>query len=79
MREWAANRTPGVDVNSSTEKFVNYWRSKTRDATKLDWVATWHNWLISDLERVASKPTPEQRARQTMALATDIDMKEIEQ
>jgi hypothetical protein len=79
MREWAATRTPGVDVNSSTEKFVNYWRSKTRDATKLDWVATWHNWLISDLERVASKPTPEQRARATLALATDIDMREIEQ
>lgn len=77
MREWAATRTPGVDVNSSTEKFVNYWRAKTRDAAKLDWPATWRNWLISDSERTATKPTPEQRARATLSLATDIDMKEL--
>jgi hypothetical protein len=79
MRAWAAGRVPGVDVDASTEKFVNYWRAKTRDATKLDWRGTWDNWLLSDFERVVKsrKPTPEERARATLALATDIDMREI--
>lgn len=58
MRQWAAKRVPGVNVDASTEKFVNYWRAKTRDATKHDWRATWDNWLISDFERgPQSKPT----------------------
>jgi hypothetical protein len=74
MRDWAEERTPGVNVNTSTEKFVNYWRATTRGATKNDWPATWRNWLISDFERLTTntKPTPEQRARQTLALATDL-------
>ena len=34
MRAWAAGRTPGVDVNTATEKFVNYWRAKASAATR---------------------------------------------
>jgi hypothetical protein len=79
MRAWAQTRTPGVDVDSATEKFANYWRAKTSGATKLDWRGTWDNWLISDFERSTTnrKPTPEQRARTTLSLATDIDMREL--
>lgn len=57
MRQWASQRVPGVNVNTSTEKFVNYWRAKTRDGTKLDWRATWDNWLISDFEKLAPSKT----------------------
>lgn len=70
MREWAAMRTPLVDVESSTERFVNHWRAKSgKDATKLDWPATWRNWLLRDQENLASrtKLTPTQRAMQTAA------------
>lgn len=57
MRAWAASRTPNVNVDLSTEMFVNYWRSKARDATKRDWPATWRNWLLSDQDRAkASAP-----------------------
>lgn len=61
MREWAAANAPNVDVNTATAKFVDYWRAKSgRDATKLDWVATWRNWLRTDAERhqpqAAAKP-----------------------
>jgi len=62
MRAWAATRVPGVNVDSSTEKFANYWRAKTRDATKHDWRATWDNWLISDFEKL-----PTQKPRTTAA------------
>lgn len=63
-------RTPLVDVESSTERFVNHWRAKSgKDATKLDWPATWRNWLLRDQENLASrtKLTPTQRAMQTAA------------
>lgn len=63
MRAWADGRTPGVNVDASTEKFVNYWRAKSgAGATKRDWEATWNNWLISDYERL-----PQQRPQQASA------------
>ncbi|KQY73963.1 hypothetical protein ASD52_26395 [Ensifer sp. Root142] len=42
------------------DKFRDYWNAKTgKDATKLDWPATWRNWL-----RNAAKPRnrPHQQA-----------------
>lgn len=75
MRLWAAEKVPLVDVDVSTAKFVDFWRAKTgKDATKLDWVATWRNWLRSDQERAErfhTKPTPTNRAMQTLALGLD--------
>lgn len=76
MRQWAATHAPAVDVDRSTMKFANHFRAKTgRDATKLDWVLTWQNWLLNDADR--SKPTPEARARATVTLATEL-VKEVE-
>lgn len=48
MRIWAKEKAPEVDLDVSTEKFVNYWLSKPTDATKLDWVATWRNWILNE-------------------------------
>ncbi|MGN6199104.1 hypothetical protein [Humibacter sp.] len=51
MAAWARENCPNVDGRRSTEMFVNYWRAKTgRDATKLDWPATWRNWMLRDQE-----------------------------
>jgi hypothetical protein len=48
MVTWARERVPGVDGKTETEKFVNFWRAKTgKDATKLDWPATWRNWMLN--------------------------------
>jgi hypothetical protein len=48
MRAYAAEKRPNLDVLEETEKFTNYWRAKTgRDATKLDWLATWQNWILN--------------------------------
>lgn len=57
MRSWAAQKTPDVDLELSTEKFINYWTAASgAKATKLDWVATWRNWMLSDQERAPKKP-----------------------
>jgi hypothetical protein len=37
-------------VRLEAERFADHWRSKTgKDATKLDWLATWRNWCRSDI------------------------------
>ena len=48
MRLWAASKAPDADLNTETEKFINYWVAKSgKDATKLDWTATWRNWILN--------------------------------
>lgn len=55
MVEWATVNTPTVDGRRETEKFINYWRAKSgKDATKLDWTATWRNWMLNAAERQPS-------------------------
>lgn len=52
MVAWAREKAPDVNGRRATEKFVNYWQSKTgRDATKLDWVRTWRNWMLDEQDR----------------------------
>jgi len=48
MRAWFDNNIGNtVDGRRETEKFRNYWRAKTgQSATKLDWEATWRNWML---------------------------------
>lgn len=45
MRAWARENTP--DVNESEHaKFCDYWRAQPgAKGVKLDWVATWRNWM----------------------------------
>ena len=52
MVAWAREHTPDVDGRRATESFMDYWRGRTgKDATKLDWTATWRNWLRREQER----------------------------
>lgn len=79
MKEWAAERVPLVVVKESTERFVNHWRAKAgRDATKLDWPATWRNWLIKDQDdRTNRKLTPTERAAQTATAGRQVAGRQI--
>lgn len=78
MREWAAVEVPGLNVDATTRQFVDYWRaSSLKTAVKRDWVAAWRYWLRKDSSsQRPAKVTPEERARQTLALANNF--KEIE-
>jgi hypothetical protein len=52
MAQWAKDKTPHVDGRRETEKFINYWMAKSgKDAAKVDWVATWRNWMLNAEER----------------------------
>lgn len=51
--EWAlAQGMSELCVRREADKFKDYWRSKAgKDAAKLDWQATWRNWVRSFLEK----------------------------
>lgn len=49
---------PEVDLKFEHAKFCDYWQAKSgKDATKVDWNATWRNWI-----RRAAEHTPTLRA-----------------
>lgn len=46
LLKWAAETFPDVDTRRATDEFCDYWHAKSgAAATKLDWRATWRNWI----------------------------------
>jgi hypothetical protein len=49
---WVRKECPDVDGKDQTNRFVDYWSEKTgKDATKLDWVGTWRNWMRREQDK----------------------------
>lgn len=62
MKAWAAEVAPDVDVAATTVEFIDYWAAiPGARGVKLDWVATWRNWIRRRqgwaLEKKPSPPT----------------------
>ena len=54
-------------IHDEIEKFRNYWHAKAgRDATKLDWNATWRNWVLTAKQHT---PTPRETAKKPSPMA----------
>lgn len=53
--EWEYARAKGLSIDriaTEAEKFRNYWTAKSgKDATKINWGATWQNWILNTVER----------------------------
>lgn len=68
---WAAREMGGIEptrVDRIAESFRDYWVAKPgRDGTKLDWDATWRNWIRREGERGPAKgrETVEEANRRT--------------
>lgn len=78
MAAWVSATCPGVDWRRANEKFVNYWTAKTgAQATKLDWPATWRNWMLSEQER-AERFAPRPSSLQPRISAADRSVAEAE-
>lgn len=46
MRMWGKKNHPDLDLDDVTEAFIDYWKSVPgARAIKLDWEATWRNWV----------------------------------
>lgn len=56
MRTWATGRGITADLETETEKFRNYYKAITGSkAVRLDWSATWKNWILRAEERSNDK------------------------
>jgi hypothetical protein len=42
---WAKQKRPDLDMPEVTDGFCDYWHSKSRDATKLDWNLAFCSWV----------------------------------
>lgn len=58
--QWAVSEGfPEAVIRSEAEKFRDHWCSKPgRDATKLDWEATWRNWMRKCPKQSSSRAPP---------------------
>ncbi len=61
MAAWAHEHTPLVR-RSETDNFRDYWAGATKNATKLDWVATWRMWMRRAQSDAESRPASPRRS-----------------
>lgn len=53
---WALEQGMSVEeVRSEMAKFQDYWNSTTKNAAKLDWLATWRNWIRTAIDRKSTQ------------------------
>lgn len=85
MRDWAKANVPHLAGQGETEKFIDYWKAQPgQRGVKLDWPATWRNWMRRAAERNpppgngltpanGSKPsTTDQRVAAGLQLAAEL-------
>lgn len=71
MKSWAREHTPHINGHIETANFIDYWRAKSgKDATKLDWVATWRTWMRNAEQRAPQTRRAEQQAAKSSAKRT---------
>lgn len=64
MREWAAQHTPGLNVENTTREFVAYWRlGEGAGKKKKNWVLTWRNWMKNQHSRLPASERTERRVK----------------
>jgi hypothetical protein len=63
MKEWALERNMQPQwVLRQTERFTNYWQAKPgKDGVKVDWRATWRNWLLKAQDDAPAAASPVSR------------------
>lgn len=58
MKKWAELNHPDVDIDKATLNFIDYWETKPKNNTKLDWVRTWQTWIRNtraDVKRISNR------------------------
>jgi len=46
LADWTRQNAPNVDAKRELSKFRDFWAAKPgKDGRKLDWPATWRNWI----------------------------------
>ena len=76
-KDYAYAKSKGLspqEINDEADRFRNYWSAKSgRGSTKLDWEATWCNWITSDFGPVARKQRQATSAGRGSSMASALD------
>lgn len=82
-RDWAKAERPDLALDSVADQFRDYWVAKTgTGATKLDWSATWRNWVRNqkqvfkpaDMAKITVPSSPD---RDPALVKLDLDRKTV--
>lgn len=73
MRQWGRENVPGLgDPVGETDAFIDYWRAQPgQRGVKVDWIATWRNWMRRAVERGPAR-TNGQRAPEQRPATSDL-------
>jgi hypothetical protein len=59
-REWAEHERPELDLTRTAAAFADYWHGKAgKDGRKVDWAATWRNWVRNERSIPPSRASPQ--------------------
>lgn len=80
--DWAKQERPDLNLRSVGEQFRDYWSAKAGSgATKLDWQATWRNWVRNQRQErinpadIAKVTVPSRMERDPVLVKLDEDRK----
>jgi hypothetical protein len=72
MVAWTREHCPNVDGRAQTEAFIDHFRAAPgQRGVKLDWLATWRNWMRTAAERAPRNGSPRYLAPVPAALPKD--------
>ena len=59
-RAWALTERPDLNPERTAASFADYWRGKAgKDGRKVDWLATWRNWVRNERTQAQRRQTSE--------------------
>lgn len=72
MFTWFRKNCPNVDGKREHAQFCDYWHAKPgKDGRKVDWQATWRNWMRTAEARSQPRPRPGRRDEAPVSLADE--------
>lgn len=78
MAQWAAKSFPNVDINIQTDAFRDYWTALAgQKALKVDWIATWRNWIRNSKPIANARVTAFDRNMDTVRMFEQQEAREV--
>ena len=79
-RVWAQQERPDLNVDREAASFADHWHAKAgADGVKLDWEATWRNWIRRAFMHAGpgARPPRESLSEQSARLNREYDQQEV--
>jgi hypothetical protein len=78
LADWFRENCPHVDGKRETERFRDHWVGKPgKDGRKLDWIATWRNWMRTAEDRMGPRQRQSGAPPQSSADRAQVQVAEL--